>query len=248
MNHCSLWFFATVLLLFQASSVYWTLLATIFYKIRYQLYLRTIASIIREFDRHYLCGYDLYSMVDADFMGRFGKFCQEGFCFTFSAAIMLSLRRIKTAQLVRGEIPEVETVHSWVELRAFGMWWVIDPCWYKTCPFLRRYMHYEDNHPENIVRYSYAKIWHDPMAKTFYEHLSCSEKSHIFVELWSHYTPDVTGGFEIRKLNHEPYEISPGTRENYRRFDFDCQYHNKFCQEVIDELMAKADSETPLTQ
>lgn len=81
-----------------------------------------------EISQHYFCGHNLADMIKTNFFGRFSDFNKEGFCYTYSAVIMLALRKFKHTRVVRGYIdqPDYQSNHSWVEIRViytYGEFW-----------------------------------------------------------------------------------------------------------------------------
>lgn len=179
---------------------------------------------------HYFCGYSLADMISADFFSRFSSLNQEGFCYTYSAVIMLTLRKFKHTRVVRGRIdlPAYRSNHSWTEIRIRGQWWVIDLVNYpivdsRPINFMPRRFYYQHMRPKILVTYRYKEFWGDPLAVQFYECLREPETSGILLEIYHHYTP-LRDGIEIGEL--DPYEILP------EELGYD------FSQETIDMLMA----------
>ncbi len=188
----------------------------------------------------YLCGYSIYHMIRVEFPHRFGNFNHEGFCYTFSAAIMIGLKSRKSSRLVRGFVisPDYHSDHSWVEIKAFGRWWVIDPVLLiNGMTYRRRY--YQKYHPEILAVYSYRVFWRDPAAHKFWERMCCLETSKIFVDLFWHYTPR-NDGIEIPNMKDDKLRLPD---KQYYLFPPIFGYH--FDQEIVNEFMARPTRKSP---
>lgn len=194
-----------------------------------------------ELNRSYLCGYSLYHMLRVHFPNRFGNFNHEGFCYTFSAAAMLGLKRCRYNRLVRGYLAAegFETDHSWVEVKAFGHWWVID-LRYLTNGMMPRRRYYQTTHAEVQAIYPRRVFWQDPAALQFYQRLQRPESSKIFFNLYWYYTPSV-GEIEF----HPREELMLELPENTKYYLFPPKYGYKFDQEIINELMARPARRSP---
>lgn len=204
---------------------------------------RACVYVLREANRHYLCGYSLMKMIDTEFMNRFGNFNHEGFCYTFSAAMMLAMKDAKTAQIVRGHMVSDDTKHSWVEFRRFGLWWVVDPCWL-SCPVVGRSWYYRELNPQVSVRYSHKEIWGDPAAEVFYRYMLKPETSRIFVNLYWHYTPDRKDAkIRIHNLVDGQKLPLPEANKSYLLFGEECGFW--FCQRIVNEFMARPTRKAP---
>lgn len=193
----------------------------------------------------YLCQYSLYHMIDVSFFHRFGHFNGEGFCYTFSAAIMLGLKNLKHTRLMRGYVKDrkgegIDSLHSWVEVKLFGHWFVVDPCLYVRGFTLRRY-HRKRFHCEVRVIYDYATFWQDPLAEQFYQRMRECKSSMIFVELYWHYTPKGKGNVAIENMIDDQIEW-PGDREY---FLFPYGYGYKFSQRIVNEFMVRSARRSP---
>lgn len=209
--------------------------------LRKRTLIESYRAIMGQLHQTYLCGYSLWAMIRANFFHRFGNINKEGFCYTFSAAIMLGLKELKRTRLVRGKIvlPNYDSFHSWVEVKVFGQWWVVDPCFYSG-GFTRKRWYYQKLHPEVVIIYRYQDFWKDPAANQFYERLRHPELSKVFVELYYHYTPheDTVG---IYNMEDDIYDF-PNTPEYYL---FPPNYGFKFTQKIINELMARPTRRSP---
>lgn len=199
--------------------------------------------VMSELAEFYLCQYDLYHMIRANFFQRFGSFNREGFCHTFSSAIMLGLKNLQQAQLVRGRVADgqgFESVHSWVEIKLFGQWFVIDPCFYSTGFTLRRWYRKNLNCEIKVI-YDYATFWQDPLAEQFYQRMRECKSSMIFVELYWHYTPKGKENVAIDNMIDDQIEW-PGDKE-YFLFPYDYGY--KFSQRIVNEFMVRPVRRSP---
>lgn len=199
--------------------------------------------VMRVANRHYLCGYSLAQMINAEFMNRFGNFNHEGFCYTFSAVMMLILKDTKTARIVRGDMADQSGKHSWVEFKRFGLWWVVDPCWL-SCPVVSRCWYYHEMRPQVLVNYSHREIWNDPAAEVFYQHLLKPESSRIFVNLYWHYTPDRKSAKPwIHDLVNGQILPLPEADGSYLLFSEDLNFW--FCQRIVNDFMVRPTRKAP---
>lgn len=189
----------------------------------------------------YLCGHNLFAMIRVNFFQRFGNLNHEGFCYTFSAAIMLGLKAMKHTRVVRGHIvlPDYDSFHSWVEVKVFGIWYVVDPCFISR-GIIRRSWYYQENHPKILVIYPYKKFWSDPAALQFYERLKRPELSKVFTELYYHYTPKGEA-IEIPNMKDDEYDFL----DKSQYYLFPPVYGFKFDQEIVNELMARPTRKSP---
>lgn len=112
----------------------------------------------------YLWGYPLSEIIQKEVPRRLGNYYGSGFCHEFAAAIMYSLKDVKTARLCHGVDPEYGR-HSWVEYRKYGIWWVADTAWvYQECvPWLRRVYRKNLDVKSDIIC-KYAEFWNGPFA------------------------------------------------------------------------------------
>lgn len=201
-------------------------------------------SIMTTLDQSYLCGHSLFMMIRDDFINRFANFNHEGFCFTFSAAIMLSLKKYPKSRLVRGHIVdgEFDSDHSWVELKLFGSWWVIDPSFYQD-GLTRRSWYYAGLHPEIKRIYEYREFWHDDLADEFFLRLSQPQTSRIFVNLYLRYTPakdsfEIINAAEYLKFGYEFFDDG-------RYYLFPSGRGFRFSQEIVNDFMARPTRQSP---
>lgn len=203
--------------------------------------IQSYRLVLQELRRSYLCGYSLFAMIETNFMQRFGEFNQEGFCYAFSAAIMLGLKNFQRSRLVRGHIalPDYDSYHSWVEIKLFGRWWVVDPC-FCLGGFTKRRWYYHCHHPKIMVVYSYQDFWNDAAALQFHKRLIRPNLSKIFVDLYYHYTPygdniaipDMQDD-QLYLLDSKLYLIFPPS------------YGFKFSQGIINDFMARSTRRSP---
>lgn len=212
-------------------------------RVFHKLKIVSISRIILALDQSYLCGYRISDMIIADFMSRFGKFNGEGFCYTFSAAIMLGLKCFPSPRLVRGVCTGDKGPHSWVEVRILGVWWVVDPCW--TSGILRRKMFYCAFQPQIKVVYDHSAFWSMPEAGEFAERLSWPATSHIFVDLYWYYTPDsrsasVATNFDIYGEKYSEEFLPEG-----QYYLFPPEHGFKFSRRIVDDFMARPRRKRP---
>lgn len=195
--------------------------------------------LMSELSQLYLCRYSLYDMIVSQFIPRFTDFNHEGFCYTFSAAIMLSLRKYRNARLVRGYIDyrDLHSNHSWVEVRILGVWLVVDPN-IMIAGFTTRSWYYRAIRPEVKRVYKYREFWSDPYADEFFQRMSVQKTSHVFYNLCQRYTPNEKGSVET--ISPEQYQA-----KGLEFFD-DGQHYvfspesGFYCeQSIINELMAR---------
>lgn len=195
--------------------------------------------LMSELSQFYLCRYSLYDMIVSQFIPRFTDSNHEGFCYAFSAAIMLSLRKYRNARLVRGYIDyrDLHSNHSWVEVRILGVWLVVDPN-IMIAGFTTRSWYYRTIRPEVKRVYKYCEFWSDPYADEFFQRMSVRKTSHIFYNLCQRYTPHEKNSVEI--ISPERYRA-----KNLAFFDDGLYYvfpHESgfYCeQSIINELMAR---------
>lgn len=201
-------------------------------------------SIMTTLNQSYLCGYSLFMMIRDNFINRFANFNHEGFCFTFSATIMLSLKKYSKSRLVRGRIvdEEFDSDHSWVELKLLGTWWVIDPCFY-VAGFSYRHYYYRTLRPQIEIIYDYQTFWSDPLADEFYQRMRKPEASYLFVNLYARYTPDKGS---LRISSPESYlENGYDFLENGQYYLFPPDHHYHFSQEIVNDFMARPTHRSP---
>lgn len=208
---------------------------------RYEVMKLAYCEVMTELGAHYLCGHSLFKMIDNKFFPRFGHFNHEGFCYTISAAIALSLKNEHTTRIVRGYIKQgnFASNHSWVEVKILGHWWVVDPCFFEM-GFIGRCYYYLHEKPKVLAVYRYDKIWQDPLAERFHERLSRPELSRIFIDLYWHYTPD-EGDIKIPNRNDADDEFL----EKGLYYVFPPEYGYKFDQETVNDFMARPTRKSP---
>lgn len=196
-----------------------------------------------EISQHYFCGHNLADMIKTNFFGRFSDFNKEGFCYTYSAVIMLALRKFKHTRVVRGYIdqPDYQSNHSWVEIRICGRWWVIDLANQYDISMPQK-LYYKVTKPEIRVIYTYEEFWRDPFAEKFQQRLRQPATSLIFWELFHRYTPyDSDESLRFKELDPSEIEL------------FDPPYYMlsppelgwKYSQRIVNEMMARPSRRTP---
>lgn len=213
-----------------------------FVNIYFERFQRAIVVVFDALDEHYLCGYRIGDLLLNNFFERFRHFNDEGFCYTFSAVIMLSLKHLRSAQLVRGNIRcNNYGYHSWVEIRYFGVWYVIDVCLHDNTRLLvPRTLYYSVQRPQVMVRYRHRQFWADPAAHQLYTRLQKLETSRVFVEIWDHYTP-AHGHIEIFDMITPLHGLPEA--DYYSLFPPDFSF--RFSQRIVDEFMARPERLRP---
>lgn len=200
--------------------------------------VKTYVEVMKVLDEYYLCGYSICKLIMSELFGRLGDLNDEGFCFTVSAAIMLALKDVKTARLVRGNVREIGE-HSWVEIKYLGRFWVIDPLIY-VGGFASRASYYRMQGVRVVVAYRYQQFWHDTAAEKFYKRLSYPATSCVFVDLFWYYTPVEDIREKLGERKGEPQFCASG-----QYYIFAPEYGYLFNQRIINELMARPTRRAP---
>ncbi len=199
--------------------------------------------IMTEICQIYFCGHNVYAMIQSNFFQRFGDFNHEGFCYTVSSVIMLGLQPFETSRVVRGHVhaDDFSSLHSWVEVRLFGLWWVIDPCMYSTAFTTRRYFR-RCLHPKVMKVYDYQTFWGDKSAQVFRERLEKPQSSHVFVDIYLYYTPKGNDNVLIANDGFEGLDLPDDDRMYYL---FPPEYGFWFSQRIVNEFMARPTRKSP---
>lgn len=201
----------------------------------------TCDQIELEIGEYYFCGHNLSDMIEADFFVRFSDFNHEGFCYTYSAIIMLALRKFKHTRVVRGyiDLPDYQSNHSWTEIRICGQWWVIDLGNSPTI-FMSQKLYYKVMQPRIRVIYTHEDFWCDPFAEKFQQRLQQPATSHIFWEIFDRYTPQGDG---IEMEDMAVSEIELLDPPYYMPFPPELGW--KYSQRIVNELMARPTRRSP---
>ncbi|MBR0424243.1 transglutaminase domain-containing protein [Candidatus Saccharibacteria bacterium] len=98
----------------------------------YPLTSRVGKRVIEKTLRVYLHGIPLWTYYENDTFPRLGSYLGHGVCYEASALLMLALRDYNNTRYVFADAPTEKykrADHAWVELKAYGIWWVLDPTW-----------------------------------------------------------------------------------------------------------------------
>lgn len=163
-----------------------------------------------------------------------------GFCRVAAPLVMLALGQSRQTRLVYAEDarhPEKgERVgHMWVELRYNGLWYVIDPTWFKPefC-LIPRPLYYGtvQSTSSQACYLDGITFWKNPTTTLLHENLLKKESSCIFSELMDAYHPrnaDILDADSIRSIQEffgGHYVISSAENEVI-----------VVCQAIVDDIM-----------
>lgn len=147
----------------------WVLLPLCFWYSWHKMALEWVYILVREefYERAgkvYLWGIPLAEIIQQELPRRLGKYQGSGFCHEFAAATMFALKGVKTARLCHGISPE-HGLHSWVEFRRYGVWWVADPAWaYQECVPWPRWICRKNLDLEIETVCEHEEFWQGPFA------------------------------------------------------------------------------------
>ena len=84
-------------------------------------------------EESYLNGFPIWEYLRNQTFGRLGRYIWHGLCYEASAIMMLMLKGHRKTRFVYGEAlsrTKFELVeHCWLEVKACGIWWAVDPTW-----------------------------------------------------------------------------------------------------------------------
>lgn len=139
----------------------------------------------------YLChlflqGVQAWAFFENNLFTRIGKYIGHGLCYEATALTMLGWHDNKNTCIVFGEcysdIYNEHVKHCWMEVKVYGVWWVIDPTWFHSFPEPRWYYYLiHRTRRERII--SHKEFWNSNITNTFYQYLKDPETSYLFHEL-----------------------------------------------------------------
>ena len=133
----------------------------------------------------FLNGYQAWCYFMNGAVKRLGQYIGHGLCYEAAALMMLIWRDEPTARycFVSCRDDHGKWVdHCWMELKAYGIWWVIDPAWWLPCPWPRFWYRL-------TVRSRYHRVvehdefWRIPFVEEFYRQMAEPRGSYPFHEL-----------------------------------------------------------------
>lgn len=134
----------------------------------------------------FLNGIQIWVYFAGSVFYRLGQYVGHGLCYEASALEMLLWRDEPTTRYCfascRGRSAKTRVDHSWIEFKAYGIWWVIDATWYPPCPF-PRFWHSLSTGARYHRIISHDEFWSIPFAEEFYNKLSNPKTSYLFYEL-----------------------------------------------------------------
>ena len=81
-----------------------------------------------------LNGFEAWWYLLNSFFGRLGKYVGHGLCYEAAALLMFVFHDNRSARFVYGDCTGEQSgsriKHSWIEFRAYGIWWVLDITWH----------------------------------------------------------------------------------------------------------------------
>ena len=134
----------------------------------------------------YLCGRPLGQYYDTELFSRLSVYLGYGLCYEATTLAMMTMKRHRTARIIIGKAvdrQDILHIHAWVEFRAFGRWWVMDPTWGPTILSSKRQHDKKIGFPKVCRIISYAEFWDFGMVQDYYAHIQNQETSQVFNEL-----------------------------------------------------------------
>ena len=166
----------------------------------------------------YLNGYSLYHVFDEEFFSRLSHYVGHGFCYEIAGLNMLALRDNRTAHFIVARAHDRESGknywHAWVEFKAYGLWWTIDPAWDAKFISLRR-LHRIRIPAEYRRIIPWSEFWSLQIVHDFDEALRTRETSHLLHELYGFRKPNGTD--DDTRLFAEHIGIDEPIRNDGRR-------------------------------
>jgi len=190
---------------------------------------------------YYLNGYTVRQILDSDLFGRLSHYLRHGLCYEAAMLNMLMFGDNRTSRLVfaRATTDEGARVwHSWVEFRAYRLWWCVDPTWCDRQIVLRQIHNYQyDVKYHRII--SWGDFWSYRVAHDMRERLSDRRTSYLFYELslFRKISSDVDDAIFIDELGHDFKIPNDGKTPNPNIMDM---FHpdTPVSQRIINEYMA----------
>lgn len=168
------------------------------FRLNLQVVYKLAVKNIELANRYYLNGFRVWDYYASDIFSRLDHYLGHGLCYEASALEMLIWHGQRNTRLVFAECrgdDKTRLDHAWIEIKAYGIWWVLDTTWYHPMPCPRPRLLYR---LEGRVKYeriiSYDEFWSNPVMNKFYDCLQTPERSYLFHEL----------AFFRRSLNFSP--------------------------------------------
>ena len=132
----------------------------------------------------FLNSFNLSDLQFNGFFTRIGHYIGHGLCYEASAVEMMAWKGEKNSVMVYG-MAYSDTVgeyvnHCWVEVKQYGLWWVIDSAWeYPVHPVLKS--EYARKYKVKDMHYlSYDEFWSCKAINDIYECMKKAEESYVF--------------------------------------------------------------------
>lgn len=95
------------------------------------LIFKIMSMVILASEKVYLNGIPVWTYYSNETFYRLGKYLEHGVCYEASALLMLTLKDYRKTRYVLGVAkPKKQAIkHAWIEMKAYGIWWVLDSTW-----------------------------------------------------------------------------------------------------------------------
>lgn len=133
-----------------------------------------------------LNGLYVWEYFARDTFYRIGENLGHGLCYEAAALMMLAWHDWPQTQLVYAscysDTLKTRADHSWMEFKAYGIWWVIDPTWRAPAPVPRyaNNLHFDTRYDRIIKK---DEFWQWKISQKLYKRLKEPDGSCLFQNL-----------------------------------------------------------------
>ncbi len=153
------------------------------YFFMYDVYTENIERL----QRIYLNGYPAWEYIDSRIFSRLRFYVGYDLCYEAAALEMMAWQGHRATHYVFANIRDrgkrCRYDHSWIEVKCYGIWWVIDPTQGDPVDIMPRWLYNLVHFTHYIRDFNSCGFWTSSLANKFYKRLNQSETSYLFGEL-----------------------------------------------------------------
>lgn len=135
----------------------------------------------------FLNGYQVWRWERDWTFTRIGRYIGHGLCYEASALLMLVWKDYKKTRYVFGRAYSTSEKgrvdHSWMEVKAYGIWWVFDTTWIHPTHPIPRLLHHLEHRVFPVRKISHREFFSHETARNMAEMIKDPKTSYLFHDL-----------------------------------------------------------------
>lgn len=144
-------------------------------------------EIIRLSNNAYLNGFKVWDFERNQTFKRLARYLGCGVCYEASVILMFLLKEHRKTRYVFGyaysHSEKKVFCHAWIEIKAYGLWWVIDSTWWHPIRPMPRAAHYAKRRVRVVRKITDQELFSNENASKMAEMIKEPKTSYIFHDL-----------------------------------------------------------------